>query len=144
MSGFSHLRSVPGCGDDTDPVVRRQQARLAEFLAAHPGAEVTRPSFSHHMWELKVPEPDGYRVIIRQGLRYVEAATSRLCNRTCSWCPNGHSGARREQQLMPWPVFAKVITELGDARYAGFLALHNYNERCCPGVASRHNPRSTI
>jgi Radical SAM superfamily/Iron-sulfur cluster-binding domain len=61
-------------------------------------------------------------------LRYVEAETSRLCNRTCSWCPNGHSSARREQQLMPWPLFTKVIAELGDAGYAGFLALHNFNE----------------
>ena len=62
------------------------------------------------------------------GLRYVEAETSRLCNRTCSWCPNGHSGARKTQQLMPWPMFARIAAELGEAGYSGFLALHNYNE----------------
>jgi len=62
------------------------------------------------------------------GLRYVELETSRYCNRTCEWCPNGHSGARRSQQLMSWPLFAKVTAELGDAGFAGFVALHNYNE----------------
>jgi radical SAM protein with 4Fe4S-binding SPASM domain len=29
---------------------------------------------------------------------------------------------------MPWPLFAKVTAELADAGFAGFLALHNYNE----------------
>ncbi|HXL87944.1 MAG TPA: radical SAM protein [Streptosporangiaceae bacterium] len=58
----------------------------------------------------------------------MEAETSRLCNRTCSWCPNGHSGARKEQQLMAWPLFARITGELGAAGYTGFLALHNYNE----------------
>lgn len=62
------------------------------------------------------------------GLRYVEVETSRYCNRTCEWCPNGHSGARRSQQLMSWSLFAKVTAELRDAGYAGFIALHNYNE----------------
>src|SRR5450755_626653 len=42
------------------------------------------------------------------GLLYAEVETSRYCNRTCEWCPNGHSGARRDQQLMPWPLLEKV------------------------------------
>jgi hypothetical protein len=63
-----------------------------------------------------------------EGLRYVEAETSRLCNRTCSWCPNGQSGRRREQQLMPWTMFAGIAGELGSAGFSGFFALHNYNE----------------
>ncbi|HEX3963077.1 MAG TPA: radical SAM/SPASM domain-containing protein [Trebonia sp.] len=62
------------------------------------------------------------------GLRYIEAETSRYCNRACTWCPNGHTGARREQQLMQWPLFEKITGELGAAGYAGYLALHNYNE----------------
>jgi len=62
------------------------------------------------------------------GLRYVEVETARYCNRSCPWCPNGHTGARRTQQLLPWPLFAKVAAELGDAGFAGFVALHNYNE----------------
>jgi hypothetical protein len=62
------------------------------------------------------------------GLRYVEVETARFCNRTCPWCPNGHSGARRTQQLLPWPIFAKVAAELGAAGFDGFVALHNYNE----------------
>ena len=62
------------------------------------------------------------------GLRYVEAETSRYCNRKCSWCPNGHTGEREVQQLMSWPLLGKVAAELGEAGFAGFLALHNYNE----------------
>jgi radical SAM protein with 4Fe4S-binding SPASM domain len=62
------------------------------------------------------------------GLRYVEVETSRYCNRKCSWCPNGHTGKRDVQQLMLWPLLEKVAAELGAAGFAGFLALHNYNE----------------
>ena len=62
------------------------------------------------------------------GLRYVEVETARYCNRTCPWCPNGQTGARRTQQLLSWPLLVKVTAELGDARFAGFVALHNYNE----------------
>ncbi|MGW7004174.1 radical SAM/SPASM domain-containing protein [Streptomyces sp. NPDC054933] len=62
------------------------------------------------------------------GLRYVEIETSRYCNRTCSWCPNGHTDARRTQQLMEWAVFAKITAELAVAGFAGFFAFHNYNE----------------
>jgi len=62
------------------------------------------------------------------GLRYVEVETARYCNRTCGWCPNGQSGARRSQELLAWSLFGKVVTELGAARFAGVVALHNYNE----------------
>jgi hypothetical protein len=62
------------------------------------------------------------------GLRYVEVETSRYCNRKCSWCPNGHTGERNVQQLMLWPLLEKVASELGEASFAGFFALHNYNE----------------
>jgi radical SAM protein with 4Fe4S-binding SPASM domain len=62
------------------------------------------------------------------GLRYVEVETSRFCNRTCRWCPNGHSDARRVQELMPWPLFASVVDELGASGYAGWFAFHNFNE----------------
>ncbi|MFE2870940.1 radical SAM protein [Embleya sp. NPDC059259] len=62
------------------------------------------------------------------GLRYVEVETSRYCNRACDWCPNGHTDARRVQQLMDWDHFARITTELGAAGFAGFFAFHNYNE----------------
>jgi hypothetical protein len=62
------------------------------------------------------------------GLRDVEVETARRCNRSCSWCPNGHSGARKEQELMPWPLFDRITSQLGDARYSGWFALHNYTE----------------
>ncbi|MGW1159406.1 SPASM domain-containing protein [Streptomyces sp. NPDC002519] len=62
------------------------------------------------------------------GLRYVEIETSRYCNRTCLWCPNGHTDARRTQQLMDWSAFTKITAELGAADFEGFFAFHNYNE----------------
>ncbi|GAA1894318.1 radical SAM protein [Streptantibioticus ferralitis] len=62
------------------------------------------------------------------GLRYVDIETSRYCNRTCSWCPNEHTTARRAQQLMDWHLFAKITAELATAGFAGFFAFHNYNE----------------
>jgi hypothetical protein len=64
------------------------------------------------------------------GLRYVEVESSRYCNRACTWCPNGHTDARKTQELMDWPVFTKITAELGavDVGFDGFFAFHNYNE----------------
>lgn len=60
--------------------------------------------------------------------RYVEVETSRKCNRTCTWCPNGEHDARRVQQLMDWDLFCRIVEELAELKYGGFLAFHNYNE----------------
>lgn len=60
--------------------------------------------------------------------RYVEVETSRRCNRTCAWCPNGEHSGRREQELMDWPLFEGLLRELADLRFGGWLAFHNYNE----------------
>ncbi|WKK22994.1 radical SAM protein [Streptomyces olivoreticuli] len=62
------------------------------------------------------------------GLRYVEVETSQFCNRRCQWCPNGHTLARREKNLMDWEVFTKITKELGSCGFDGFFAFHNYNE----------------
>ncbi len=59
---------------------------------------------------------------------YAEIETSRKCNRTCSWCPNGEHPVRREQQLMDWGMFQDIAEQLGAARFAGWFAFHNYNE----------------
>lgn len=60
--------------------------------------------------------------------KYIEVETSRRCNRTCSWCPNGEHDARRVQQLMDWTLFTRIIEQLAELDYGGFLAFHNYNE----------------
>jgi len=60
--------------------------------------------------------------------KYVEVETSRKCNRTCGWCPNGEHPARRTQELMDWSLFQRIVAELGDLDYTGWLAFHNYNE----------------
>jgi hypothetical protein len=44
--------------------------------------------------------------------RYVEVETSRRCNRSCAWCPNGEHTARRDQELMDWGLFAGLLAEL--------------------------------
>jgi hypothetical protein len=60
--------------------------------------------------------------------RYVEMETSRRCNRSCAWCPNGEHAVRRRQELMDWTLFRRVVDELGGLGYGGWLAFHNYNE----------------
>lgn len=60
--------------------------------------------------------------------KYVEIETSRKCNRTCAWCPNGEHPVRHEQELMDWGLFQDLTIQLGQARYAGWFAFHNYNE----------------
>lgn len=60
--------------------------------------------------------------------RYVEAETSRRCNRRCAWCPNGEHTARRVQELMDWSLFCRIADELGTLGYGGWFAFHNYNE----------------
>ena len=65
--------------------------------------------------------------------RYVEVETSRRCNRTCGWCPNGEHTARRVQELMDWSLFTRMIEQLVDVDYGGFSAFHNYNEPLLSG-----------
>ncbi|MGW4365467.1 SPASM domain-containing protein [Nocardia takedensis] len=60
--------------------------------------------------------------------RYVEIETSRKCNRTCSWCPNGEHPQRQQQQLMDWTLYTEIVAQLGALEWGGWLAFHNYNE----------------
>lgn len=60
--------------------------------------------------------------------QYVEIETSRFCNRTCAWCPNGTSGLRTTQELMSWDLFNRILEEFAALHYTGWIALHNYNE----------------
>ncbi|GAB2749197.1 radical SAM/SPASM domain-containing protein [Kitasatospora kifunensis] len=62
------------------------------------------------------------------GVRYAEIETSRLCNRSCSWCPTGQTAWRKHQELMDWGLFAKITAELGAVGFDGYFAFHNYNE----------------
>jgi 8-oxo-dGTP pyrophosphatase MutT (NUDIX family) len=59
---------------------------------------------------------------------FAEVETSRYCNRSCSWCPNGHFKARQKQELMNTDVFRSIVADLGLLDYRGWLSLHNYNE----------------
>lgn len=59
---------------------------------------------------------------------FIEIETSRQCNRRCSWCPTGTLKDRSIQELMPWDVFKRMLIELAEVNYSGWLALHNFNE----------------
>lgn len=58
----------------------------------------------------------------------LELETSSYCNRSCTWCPNSMSDARKEQRLMPWNLFSKILLEFQQLGYAGSVSIHNYNE----------------
>jgi len=60
--------------------------------------------------------------------QYIELETSRFCNRRCEWCPNGSHDYRRDQELMAWQLFCKILNDLKTVGYHGWLAFHNYNE----------------
>ena len=60
--------------------------------------------------------------------RHIEVETSSYCNRTCGWCPNGHTTARTKQKLMDWGLFEKITDELAERSFEGYFAFHNYNE----------------
>ncbi len=59
---------------------------------------------------------------------YIEIETSKFCNRSCKWCPVGKYNLRKEQQLMEWELFLKILTDLSECNYTQTIALHNYNE----------------
>lgn len=60
--------------------------------------------------------------------RFIEIETSTKCNRRCGWCPTGLKETGDSQSLMLWPTFKSIIDQLSDANFAGWLALHNFNE----------------
>lgn len=59
---------------------------------------------------------------------FIEIETSNKCNRSCDWCPTGSDTMRRHQELMRWSLLARILTQLGELSYSGWIALHNYNE----------------
>src|SRR5215203_2404371 len=66
--------------------------------------------------------------------RYVEVETSRLRPRSARRTapnpsrPQGPGTDGRGQDLMAWPLFDKIVRELGELDYAGWLAFHHCSE----------------
>lgn len=69
---MSYLHLVPGRAEDPGQV-----RRLNAFMDRMPGATVLRPSGLDHPWELTVPEPDGYRVLVDYDLAGLMAKADR-------------------------------------------------------------------
>lgn len=59
---------------------------------------------------------------------FIEVETSTFCNRTCSWCPNGHNERGRTRQYMASEVWDSLLVDLRSRGYSGWFAFHNYNE----------------
>lgn len=68
------------------------------------------------------------REVLRQRLSFIELETSSACARKCTWCPTGLGLRPRDQQLMGWPLFHRIVSELAAIGYAGELSLHGLNE----------------
>ncbi len=60
--------------------------------------------------------------------RYIEFEIGSYCNRLCSWCPNSVSDRGRLKNHVSENLWKKVMKELGELDYSGWIALHNYNE----------------
>ena len=56
----------------------------------------------------------------------VNLELSTYCNRKCSYCPLAYSP--RTQKYMPQDIFKKIIGELHDMNYRGYMMLNFYNE----------------
>lgn len=62
------------------------------------------------------------------GLEFLEVEIDTFCNRTCSWCGNGHSDRGRSHRAMRADVWQALIADLERHNYGGRFAFHNYNE----------------
>ncbi|MFE0420392.1 SPASM domain-containing protein [Streptomyces tendae] len=58
----------------------------------------------------------------------IEVETDTYCNRTCHYCPNGHSSRGRQRTPISDEVWTAVMTDLERHRFSGQFAFHNYNE----------------
>lgn len=65
---------------------------------------------------------------ITSQLTFVELETSSACARRCTWCPTGLGLRPRDQVLIEWGLFEKILIELADVGYTCELSLHGLNE----------------
>jgi len=61
-------------------------------------------------------------------LSSIEIETINRCNNTCSFCPVSVGNDRRQHCKMSDDLFHKIIDELVDMKYQGFLSLFSNNE----------------
>lgn len=59
---------------------------------------------------------------------FIEIEISTYCNRVCTWCPNGWDDRGKQKDFMTQELWQKIISDLGQENYSGWLAFHNYNE----------------
>lgn len=61
-------------------------------------------------------------------LQSVEIETINRCNNDCSFCPVSKENDLREPMRMPEELFYKIIDELAEMEYKGYLSLFSNNE----------------
>jgi len=59
---------------------------------------------------------------------FIEFEIGSYCNRKCDWCPNVLNSRGSEKNHVAPQLWQDFLHELNDHQYAGWLALHNYNE----------------
>ena len=76
----------------------------------------------------------GLKYLIRYG-RYdffnsIAIETTTYCNLRCKFCPNSiyDRGAIERKKLMKLTLFKKIVNELGDIKYNGWILMHFYGE----------------
>jgi radical SAM protein with 4Fe4S-binding SPASM domain len=63
---------------------------------------------------------------------YVEIETITTCNRRCLYCPNSiyDRGLKENQRLMPVSLYHKIIDDLRELNFSGYIHPHFYGEPC--------------
>lgn len=61
-------------------------------------------------------------------IRMVEIELYSQCNRQCKFCPNSYINRHSKNKEMSDKMFTKVIDELVEAEYKGYISFSRYNE----------------
>ncbi len=59
-------------------------------------------------------------------MEFIEIEISSLCNRKCDYCPQMF--LQRKRELFPYDVFERIMKELSELQFEGWIAFHQYNE----------------
>ena len=61
-------------------------------------------------------------------IRLIEIELTSQCNRQCSFCPNSYIDRHSKNKVLDEKVFKKLIKELDEHNYSGFISFSRYNE----------------
>lgn len=79
-------------------------------------------------------------------IEVVEVGVSKNCNLKCGYCPNTFLTKKTPDQIMPIPLFKKILADLKSINFQGRFTFHRYNEPLVAnveeyiGLAKEHLP----